>query len=648
LSVAMPGGAVWSEPRLAIKAAAAGGLDPATRQPTQVASGRLQLEAESDRFDAQLAGPVNLRDADPAWPFTLRASGSTSRWLARVRPWFTPDPWQVDGQSDVAAEVRAAANNVEVSQAKLSVANLRVVGVGWSIAEPRVEIAGDLHWNGATGELASRSAQVVSSSMSLATQDVRLQSDGKTPPQLNGVAAFRADVGRVASWKVAATQPPPYQAQGMVTGNLRFAQQAGGFVGELNATGENLSLAQSSVASRGVPAPVYQAIWQEPRVTVQGTTRYDANLDRLAFEQVQLQSNTLQAALQGQIDRLSTTADTNATGTLTYDLAQITSLLRPYTGGGVQLVGRETGRFQVAGSFANPAAHWSRTVQGRFEAPWTSADVYGLPVGAGRVAGTLGEGLVRFDPLALAVAEGRLTASPLVRLDPEPMEFTMPAGPLLTDVRISPQVSEAMLKYIAPVLAGATQSEGHFSLDLDGARVPLGDPKRADMAGKLAVHAVRVVPGPMAKQWVELAQQIEAIAKRRELAAAGQSEPISLLTIQDQQVNFRVVDGRVYHQNMQFQVGDVTLRSEGSVGLDETLALVLHVPIQDKWIEGQAFLVGLRGQSLAIPVKGTLRQPQLDRGAVAGLSQQLLQGAAQQAIGGELNKAFDKLFKPRQ
>jgi translocation and assembly module TamB len=168
------------------------------------------------------------------------------------------------------------------------------------------------------------------------------------------------------------------------------------------------------------------------------------------------------------------------------------------------------------------------------------------------------------------------------------------------------------------------------------------------MAGKLAVHAVRVVPGPMAKQWVELAQQIEAIAKRRDLAAAGPSQPISLLTIQDQQVNFRVVDGRVYHQNMQFQVGDVTLRSEGSVGLDETLALVLHVPIQDKWIEGQAFLVGLRGQSLAIPVKGTLRQPQLDRGAVAGLSQQLLQGAAQQAIGGELNKAFDKLFKPRQ
>ena len=54
-----------------------------------------------------------------------------------------------------------------------------------------------------------------------------------------------------------------------------------------------------------------------------------------------------------------------------------------------------------------------------------------------------------------------------------------------------------------------------------------------------------------------------------------------------------------------------------------------------------------KGQSLTIPISGTLRQPQMDQSAIAGLSQQLLQGAAQQAIGGELNKALDKFFKPR-
>ena len=117
--------------------------------------------------------------------------------------------------------------------------------------------------------------------------------------------------------------------------------------------------------------------------------------------------------------------------------------------------------------------HWSRRLQARLEVPWASANVYGLPIGGGKIAAALGEGTLRIDPLALAVAEGQLTAAPNVRLDPEPMLLTLPKGPVLTNVKISPEVSEAMLKYIAPVLAGATQSEGQFSLQLDGARVPL-------------------------------------------------------------------------------------------------------------------------------------------------------------------------------
>jgi hypothetical protein len=269
--------------------------------------------------------------------------------------------------------------------------------------------------------------------------------------------------------------------------------------------------------------------------------------------------------------------------------------------------------------------------------PWSGANLYGLPVGAGRLAATLGDGVVRIEPLSLAVGEGRLTASPYVRLDPEPSELLLPAGPMITNVRISPEVSEAMLKYVAPVLAGATQSDGSFSLQLEGARVPLGEPRRADSAGTLAVHSVRVVPGPMVRDWIGLAH----------LAATAANSEVTLLAIRDQQVNFRVLDGRVHHQNMEFQIGDVAMRSQGSVGFDETISLVLQVPIQDSWIANQPFLAGLKGQSLQVPITGTLTRPQMDQRAIAGLSQQLLQGAAQQAIGGELNKALDKLFKSR-
>ena len=253
---------------------------------------------------------------------------------------------------------------------------------------------------------------------------------------------------------------------------------------------------------------------------------------------------------------------------------------------------------------------------------------------------------MRIDPLALAVAEGQLNAAPDVRLDPEPMLLTLPKGPVLTNVKISPEVSEAMLKYIAPVLAGATQSEGQFSLQLDGARVPLLDTKKMDASGQLTVHSVRVVPGPMAKQWVDLAQQIQSLVKRTD-AAAAQGRQVTLLTVQDQQVNFKVADGRVYHQGMEFQMGDLTCRSEGSVGLDETVAITLRLAIPDKWVEGQPLLAGFKGQQLAIPISGTLSRPQMDQRAVASLSKQLIQGAAQQAVGGEIDKALGKFFKPK-
>jgi translocation and assembly module TamB len=666
LRIAMGGDAPISEPRLALKAEAVGLFDAVNHRSARVATARLQIDADNDQLDAQLAEPVDCAAAAPSWPLSIRVSGSIAHWLALAHPWMATNPWQVDGQSQLTADVRAGSAAVDVSNAKATITNLHVVGVGWNINEPRVELAADLHLNLLNNEIASQSAQVVSSTVALATKDVHVLTSGNGPPQVTGVAAFRTDVARLASWQVPPTQPAPYQPQGTITGNVRVVQQADQITGEMNVTGQNLVLAQwmaAGGAGQAARAAGYQTIWQEPQVTIAGTTTYDGAADKLAFQQLQVQSNTLQMAASGQVDKLKTTADVNAAGTLNYDLAQITQLLKPFFGDGIQLGGRETARFQVAGplggapgvaaqsvSFAGAAAnplsamHWSRRLQARMEVPWASANVYGLPVGGGKIAAALGDGTLRVDPLTLAVADGQLTAAPNVQLDPGPMLLTLPKGPVLANVKISQEVSEAMLKYIAPVLAGATQSEGQFSLQVDGARVPLLNTKKTDAAGQLTVHSVRVVPGPMAKQWVDLGQQIQSLVKRGG-SAADPNRQVSLLTVQDQQVNFRVADGRVYHQGMEFQIGDMTCHSDGSVGLDETVAITLRIAIPDKWVEGQPLLAGFKGQQLTIPIGGTLQRPRMDQRAVASLSKQLLQGAAQQAVGGELNKALDKFFK---
>jgi hypothetical protein len=675
LRVALGDGGIWAEPQLDLDATATGTLAQGQRRPNRIGAARLRLVAQGDELNAQLTSPVDLMSQTPTWPMSLRATGRIARWLTRARPWYSAEPWQIDGEMDLTSSARLANNSFDFSDTRLVATGFQAAQLNWNVIEPRVELAGDARWNGATGEISANSAQFVTSTISLAIKNLQYRGRQTGNPgdvgQLSGAAAFRADMARLAAWRASNDQKPEYRPQGALTGNIRFAQQQGRVTGELTATGQNLALLQKSVANlrnQSVPASDYQTIWQEPQVSLRGLATYDSAIDQLDVNSLQIQSNTLRAAANAKVERVSTAADANVSGTIDYDLAQITPLLRPYLGDGIQLAGREQARFALAGQFVdassigaqpvgfsaqsairNPqsAIPWSRRVRAQLEMPWAGANLYGLPVGAGKLSAVLGDGAVRIEPLSLAIGEGRLTASPQLRLDPEPSELMLPAGPLITNVRISPEVGEAMLKYVAPVLAGATQSDGLFSLELEGARVPLGELRRADSAGKLTVHSVRVVPGPMVRQWIDLGRQIETIARRRDLTAQSTNSQVTLLAVRDQQVNFRVLDGRVHHQNMEFQVGDVTMRSQGSVGFDETISLTLQVPIQDAWIGDQPLLAGLKGQMLQIPITGTLTRPQMDQRAIAGLSQQLLQGAAQQAIGGELNKALDKLFKSR-
>ena len=67
-------------------------------------------------------------------------------------------------------------------------------------------------------------------------------------------------------------------------------------------------------------------------MNIKGGRRTTGPLIKLAFQQLQVQSNTLQAAADGQVDKLQTIADVNAAGTLNYDLAQITPLLEAVCG----------------------------------------------------------------------------------------------------------------------------------------------------------------------------------------------------------------------------------------------------------------------------------------------------------------------------
>jgi len=141
---------------------------------------------------------------------------------------------------------------------------------------------------------------------------------------------------------------------------------------------------------------------------------------------------------------------------------------------------------------------------------------------------------------------------------------------------------------------------------------------------------------------------VRAIVERRPLAANFRASDVQWLSLPEQNVDVQMSQERVYHRGLTMLVRDTRLVTSGSVGADQTLALVVEVPIKDEWIAREKLLAGLRGQSVKIPVGGTLSKPQIDRRALDQLAAQLIGNAATGLLQNEIEKGLDKIFKPRK
>jgi hypothetical protein len=315
----------------------------------------------------------------------------------------------------------------------------------------------------------------------------------------------------------------------------------------------------------------------------------------------------------------------------------------------------------------------SPALSGEAALGWEGAQYVGLISGPADFTARLSGGVVNVGPLDIPVSEGRLKAAPRVLLTSASPSVVFDRGPLVENVRISPEMCSLWLKFVAPLLAEATRAEGKFSVSLEGADIPVSAPMRSSIAGNLAIHTAQIGPGPLAQQYVTMYQQLRSMLQPAGTAAASEAEANrGLLVMPKQDVQFEVREGAVYHRGLQLTIGNTVITTEGSVGIQsQELNLVTSVPLQESWFKNQATLAAaLKGKSLTIPVRGTLSQPRLDLKSINDLTKQLagaaMQGAVnkqiergqgiltkeiekgQGALQNELSKGLNKLFGPLQ
>ena len=627
------GSSPWVEPQLSLAMVAAGKAGLAGVQ--SIDSATVNVVSGEDRLDARLLTPVQLASTSAAWPVEFSLQGSLARWAPRLNPLVPLNGWDLAGNCDVTGQVHYAANAIELKRAHVGVKDLHAWGHGLFIDEPALQMQMAGRCDVTKSQLQLHKTTFATSSLSWGSDGVTIGLPATGLPTVDGTVDFRGDLERLYRWandpRVTATWRPVGQASGKA-----HLSQAGAVAGTtLDAVIQNMALYRTDGAAQ-------QPVWQEPQITLAGNLQYDSAKQNMQLKDVALSSRALRVKIGGDIQNLTTTRNANLQGAVAYDLQTITELLKPYVGNEVRLAGRDERQFSLQGPLGDG---WQKQLAAQGSAGWTSAQVYGMQIGQGTIDARLASGILQLGPTELPISEGKLNLAPQLRLTAEPTDVVLPAGPLVQQVRITPEMCDSALKYIAPVLAEATRTQGRISIDLASARIPVANPDTGDISGRLAIHSVEVTPGPLTDQLLLLSRQVEAVLEKR--TPPMKSEPTTLLRLGEQNVDFRMVDHRVFHQGMTINAGKVTVRTRGSVGIDQTLSLIADIPVLDEWIGKDPLLSGMRGQTIQVPITGTLSKPRVDPRGIEQLAKQVFRSSTDNLIREGVNRGLERLFNER-
>jgi len=157
----------------------------------------------------------------------------------------------------------------------------------------------------------------------------------------------------------------------------------------------------------------------------------------------------------------------------------------------------------------------------------------------------------------------------------------------------------------------------------------------------------QVKAGPVAQEFMVLVNELSSIIRRGVLAQRDDQSG-ALVSIDSSEVQFRLVNGRIYHRGLKFQVGTMPVTTHGSVGTDESLAIVAEIPLQATLFGRDLSLGALEGRAVQIPIGGTLSKPKLDRGALQQFAAGLIGNTARGVLLDGINKRLEQLLPLNQ
>ncbi|GAA4433895.1 hypothetical protein [Bremerella cremea] len=625
-------------------------------QLRQVESAIASLKTSTTTLSAQTATPVVIGEPT-VWPIKLQLQGPVDSIWTQIRSSIGFGDFQLGGNGLILAKLTISDQLWNLEGVNVDINNFAIVGPMTQVYENQLKIegAGSIDW--AKGHFASPQFTVVGTTISARGTDVAVPlGSGGTA---SGKLAYRVDLSRGIHWILPAQWLGQNRVGGELSGSMTLSNEEQGFVLQNNGQIANWELVvpgqvapNTGPVTQPAAASRQQMTWREPNLTFAQAISLNRQEDSLALHSCTMQSSALKLAIEGGVGQLSSVGNLSMQVQAEYDWAKLAPLVSAIMGPKVSIDGQQVSKFQVAGPIwnSNPASGTSLTIaptwQGVGDLSWKQANLYGIPAGASTLNAQLRQGALQLTANSPEISGGKLSLQSQLLLNATPMQWQVAQGRAIDNVAITPQMCQSWLQYVAPVVADATRVEGRFSLDFDGGNFPLADPMQGEGSGILTIHGAEVRSGPLSQGYVMLGRNVEALVKGKPATAIDQGSA-SLLTLPAQQVRFRVVRGRVYHENLIVQSGEVQVVTSGWVDSNEQMQLMAAIPIRDSWIEKAPWLASMRGTALNVPITGTMRQPKIDSNVIEQLTRGMLNNAAQGAIQNGINRGLQELFGPK-
>lgn len=686
LQLAMPDRRGWQEPELKLTVDGAGKTD---EEQIHVERFMVSLIAGKDAFQAKLESPTTI-DRQPKeeapqqlLPFKIQLQGKLASWADRLRPLARPD-LQLAGDVRFASSVSIGDQYFVHDNTSLDLTNVRIQTSDMWISEPRAELKTSGSWDGKQKTLKASKLTYRGTALAVNGEklEVQLPNEEVQMPSFVGSLSMNGDLHALSLWFQNPSEPPEQRYYGTIQaqGNVVVTEVS------------RLANWRATIAEFAIEAPVREPVapgkkivpsqrnpgwaisWQEPEVRLEGDTLQDLKEDSLTLNKMSIQSDMLDLTARGEIKELSTRKQVRLAGEVTYDWENLTPLLRSRLGPDVNIVGHETRPFTLNGPLGSSPNDQAREVAldplprplypntrplfvptdryneltGEAGIGWEQANIRGLTSGKTNIEATIKDGQIHFTPLDLQVSGGRLRLSPIVRLDVKPAALIFEKGNVIDNFQFTPEMTRNSLKYVAPMLANSTNIQGQFSLSQEYAIIPLDQPELGEARGTLLVKSTKVKPGPLFDALAEKIDQVLSIVNINRTSRLISSDSV-FLQVQNQELHYHMIDGRVFHSPFEVQMKGITVRTTGSVGLDESLDLVAEVGFGNMISEDsdKPFVKALVSQPLRLPIGGTLKKPEIDMSEVGKYAKQMGFNALDAVLGSGVGRQIQSLIPER-